>query len=590
MRRPRFFLQIFSALLLVTFLAMLAVAWHATALLSLSNRDRLAENLEMRSRFVAQEVAPLIRKGSLDDVDAVCKRLGAELSTRFTVILKTGEVLGDSDEDPVLMGNHRNRPEMLAAIRGDVGLSPRYSDTLRIHMLYVAIPVIDNGAVVAVTRAAIPETSIFWQLSGIYLRLSVGALAIAILAASLSLIISRRFSRPLQEMTQIAVSFAAGDLNHRLTPSASEEIARLAEAMNEMASQLDERLRTVLRHENEQRTILASMVEGVLAVDPAGRIISMNRAAAQMMRVDASCGEGESLDRVVHLPALQSFVCSVLDGRDPLQEEIEIGDGGEGVLMANGTALRDENGERIGGVIVLNDITRLRRLENIRREFVANVSHELKTPITSIKGYVETLLEGVLQTPEDAKKFLAIVKKQTDRLNAIIDDLLSLSRIEQEEGHGRIEFERTALSPIVQTAVDICQPKAQVNGVVINCHCPESIVARVKPALFEQATMNLIDNAVKHSPSGSTLSVEVEQTGEEVAVHVADHGCGIEAEHLSRLFERFYRVDKARSRKQGGTGLGLAIVKHVAQVHRGRVSVHSEPGVGSRFTIHLPSS
>ncbi len=590
MRRPRFFSQILAALLFVTFLAMFAVAWHATTLLSILNRERLAENLEMRARFAARDLEPIVLNGQLAQVDEACKRLGAELSTRFTVILKSGEVLGDSAEDPAVMENHRERPEIHSAIRGEIGVAPRYSNTLGIRMLYVAVPIVDNGTIIGVTRAAIPETSILRQLWSFYLRLSVGGLAIAVLAASLSLLISQRFSRPLQEMQQIADRFASGDLDHRLIPSASEEIAGLAQAMNEMAEQLDERLRTVLRQGNEQRAILTSMVEGVLAVDPDGKIISMNRAAARMIHVEASSGKGQRLDKIVQFPTLQSFVRSILDGQDFIQEEIEIGKDGTRILQANGSALQDESGKRIGGVIVLNDITRLRRLENVRREFVANVSHELKTPITSIKGYVETLREGVLQSPEDAEKFLSIVERQADRLNAIIDDLLSLSRIERGEEAGEIEFEKTALNPIIHTAIDLCRSQAREKEITVTWHCPEDIEVRVSPPLVEQAIANLIDNAIKYSASGSTLTVETEQAEEEVSIHVIDHGCGIAAEHLPRLFERFYRVDKARSRKQGGTGLGLAIVKHVAHVHNGRVSVESEPGIGSRFTIHLPTA
>jgi two-component system phosphate regulon sensor histidine kinase PhoR len=237
----------------------------------------------------------------------------------------------------------------------------------------------------------------------------------------------------------------------------------------------------------------------------------------------------------------------------------------------------------------LNDVTRLRRLENIRRDFVANVSHELKTPVTAIKGSVETLLDGALQKPEDARRFLEIVTRQADRLNAIIDDLLSLSRIEQEAERHEIPLQRSHLNEVLRGAVQACEVGAAAKSIRIGLSCPEPLLARINPPLLEQAIVNLIDNAVKYSRPESEVRVEARPENGEILILVRDHGCGIGKEHLPRLFERFYRVDKARSRKEGGTGLGLAIVKHIVQAHAGTVTVASVPGEGSTFTIHLPT-
>ncbi len=260
----------------------------------------------------------------------------------------------------------------------------------------------------------------------------------------------------------------------------------------------------------------------------------------------------------------------------------------EGVLQARGAALHDARGRSIGAVVVLNDVTDFRRLEHIRRDFVANVSHELKTPITSIKGFVETLLDGAIHNAEDAERFLQIIAKQADRLDTIIEDLLSLSKIEQGEDSGDITLELGRVKDVVDSAAHDCQQKATERRIHVCTACEEQITARMNPQLLEQAVINLLDNAIKYSEPGSEVQVLASQFYDEVTITVSDRGCGIAAEHLPRIFERFYRVDKARSRKLGGTGLGLAIVKHIVQAHRGHVTVKSTASVGSVFTIHLP--
>ncbi|MBI3735216.1 ATP-binding protein [Candidatus Sumerlaeota bacterium] len=257
-------------------------------------------------------------------------------------------------------------------------------------------------------------------------------------------------------------------------------------------------------------------------------------------------------------------------------------------MQAHGSVLLDAEGSGIGALVVLNDVTRLIKLENVRREFVANVSHELKTPITSIKGFVETLLEGAIDHPDEARRFLGIVQTHADRLHAIIEDLLSLSRIELEAERNVIILEPGSIREVLQAAIEICQVHARAKGINITLNCPADLRARINAALLEQAVVNLIDNAVKYSGDGKDIQVEAEAATSETVIRVRDHGCGIDAEHLSRLFERFYRVDKARSRKAGGTGLGLAITKHIAQAHGGSVGVESVLGEGSIFSIRLP--
>jgi two-component system phosphate regulon sensor histidine kinase PhoR len=328
-------------------------------------------------------------------------------------------------------------------------------------------------------------------------------------------------------------------------------------------------------------------MEGVLAIDPDERILKLNAAAASLLKVDAERAQGRSVYEVIRDANLLRFIGAVLASAQPLEEEIVLWDAGERFMQAHGTILRDENGRGIGALVVMNDVTRLRRLEAVRRDFVANVSHELKTPVTSIKGFVETLQDGAVDNPADARHFLEIIARHADRLNAIIDDLLLLSRVEEAQAP-ELVLEPTPLCDVLLAAMQDCEDKAKEKRIPVSLTCPEGSVARINAPLLEQAVVNLLDNAIAYSEPERPVAIEVGETEDEKSIAVRDAGCGIAAEHLSRIFERFYRVDKGRSRKLGGTGLGLAIVKHIAQAHGGRVSVVSAPGQGSTFTIHLP--
>ncbi len=259
-------------------------------------------------------------------------------------------------------------------------------------------------------------------------------------------------------------------------------------------------------------------------------------------------------------------------------------------MQAHGTPLRDAEGNRIGVLVVLNDVTRLARLENIRKDFVANVSHEIKTPITAIKGFVETLQEGKTHDPEDVKRFLGIIHRHVDRLEAIVEDLLALSRIEKEAEAEEIILGVPLVRGILARAIQACENKAEAKKIRLELDCSEELKGKINPRLLEQAVVNLLDNAINYSEEGTSVAVAAEETAQEILIRVQDHGSGIERKHQERIFERFYRVDKSRSRKLGGTGLGLAIVKHIVQSHGGRVSVESQLGEGSTFTLHLPQS
>lgn len=588
MRRKPIFWQIYPSYVLIILLAMVASTWLFSQELRVFYQGQVKADLEARGRLFENQARGLLTRADYIALDALCKDLGHRTSTRFTVVLATGEVIGDTLEDPHRMENHAGRQEVALALRGDLAESVHYSRTLQKNMMYVAIPVYTGERVVGVVRAARAVNEIRWELMGVYRSVVFSGLLVALAAGLVGLYLSRRMSRPLELMKRGAEQFAQGRFEQKLPVTGSREICALAAAMNVMAGQLDERIRTVIRQRSEQQAVLTSMVEGVLALDTDERIIHLNRAAADLFHVDPEVVEGRRIQEVLRKADLQRFVERALSSRSTVEGEVVLhGAERDRFLQAHGTLLKDGEGKRIGVLIVLNDVTRLHRLENIRRDFVANVSHELKTPITGIKGSVETLIDGAMERPEDAARFLNIIAKQADRLNAIIDDLLDLSRIEQGETEKAMALIPSPIRAVLQAAVHACEIKAQEKSIELVLSCDPDILAEINSPLLEQAVINLVDNAIKYSDAGGTIWIEGRSDGRQTQIQVRDQGCGIDREHLPRLFERFYRVDKARSRRAGGTGLGLSIVKHIVNAHHGRVTVESVPGQGSTFRIIL---
>ena len=588
-RRRRLLWQLYPTYLLITIISLGAATWFASRTLKQFHIEESASGLEARARLFETQISDHLSPLNRDAIDQICKKIAQPVMTRITVILPSGKVIGDSEKDPATMDNHVDRPEVRQALRGQVGMSRRYSRTLGQDMMYVGIPLQRGDEIVGVIRASVSLASIDEALRNIETKIVAGGLLIALFAAILSLWVSRRISRPIEQIKKGAERFARGDFGCRLPVENPEEIGSLSETMNQMAIELQERIRKMTKQRNELEAVLSSMLEGVIAVDTDERIISMNQAAGEMLEAHPSQAQGRTIQEVIRNINLQTLVARALSGEEPVEEDVVLYAEEERMLNGHGTALHDEEGHRMGVLLVLNDVTRLRKLENVRRDFVANVSHEIKTPLSAIQGFVETLRDGAMENREDTERFLGIIQKHVGRLNAIIEDLLSLSRIEQEEENQEIVLSQGRVRDVLSMAMQVSQVKADKKNIRMTLLCRDDLMAKINPPLLEQAVVNLLDNAIKYSEKDSDICVEAKQSNGEIVLSVLDEGCGIEKSHIPRLFERFYRVDKARNRKLGGTGLGLAIVKHITQAHGGRVTVESTPGKGSVFNLHLPA-
>jgi two-component system phosphate regulon sensor histidine kinase PhoR len=577
-KKKRLLRHLFPSYLLITLISLVAVTWFASSSIRNFFLDQTASDLLTRASLLENQMSQFLGPLETSVVDAICKEIGVSSATRITVILPSGVVIGDSNENPAIMDNHASRPEVITAREGGVGKSIRFSMTLQKRMMYVAIPLKDKQKIVAIIRAALPVTAIDQELKTIQIKIMLGGLFIALLAAVISLFVSRRIIRPIENLKQGADFFARGDLSHRMAGT----------GLIEMARQLEERVNTIVRQKNELTAVLSSMTEGVIAVDMDERIISINKAAARIFENLPENLLNRSIQEAIRIPDLQKFINKALSSKENIEEDITLYQGGERILYVHNTPLEEADGRRSGILVVLNDVTHLRKLENMRKDFAANVSHEIKTPLTAIKGFVETLRTGDGVDPKETDRFLAIIEKHVNRLTAIIEDLMKLSKIEKQDEKSEIHLEESSIKKTILSAIQICREKADAKHITIDLLCPEDMSAWIDSRLMVQALVNLLDNAINYSSEKSRIEISASLRDKELTVNVQDHGIGIPKMHLSRLFERFYRVDKARSRNLGGTGLGLAIVKHIAHAHDGHVSVKSTPGTGSTFSLHLP--
>ncbi len=590
MKKKAIFWQFFGAHILILFAAVGLVAlytWYTSR--EVFHRQWVRE-LEMQAKLAAA----LLPRGD-GNVDGVAvqrffDRLKLLGERRFTLILPDGSVIGDTGADALKMDRHNDRPEVLEAERKGMGMSERYSVTLGKRMLYIAQRIPPDGPMQAVVRVAVPVQTLSREINRSN-RLLVFLLAIVLSATlALSYLAALRIVGPVSDLQCGLTRIGNGDLSHRLTIPAVPHLADLARAINQTADSLQRHIHALDEERNLRMLILQNMTRGVIAVDLSHAIMDLNESAKRLLNIKNPTGAGVRIGDAVRYPELLSLIDESERTSEPVEKELVTEGQGETMLNMRATALKDVAGNRIGTLLVLSDVTLLRRLETVRQDFVANVSHELRTPVTSVKGFAETLLDGAMNDPATAERFLKIIVRQASQLESIIRDLLELSRLEQSSAQ-TLDRQATPLAGILKNAAELCQARAVERGVTISVSCEEGLIADVHAGLLEQAIINLVDNAIKYGaiPEQPVVQIDARRKDGAVIISVRDSGNGIERRHLDRLFERFYRVDKGRSRELGGTGLGLAIVKHIVLIHKGTVTVESEPGLGTTFTILIPA-
>lgn len=547
----------------------------------------LRENLASQARMAA-----MMAGRELHDVKRDAPRLAAEsgraLTARVTVIAPDGVVIGDSEVPATHLGdleNHLYRPEVQEALKSGHGTAIRYSATLHTDMLYVAVPFDSPEIRGGIIRLALPLAAVNKAMTGMHATLGISLLVAFILSLVFSDILSRLTSRPLRQVAAIASEIGRGDFRRRLPAEWHDELGDLARIMNDMATRLEEQLTSLAAERNRLDAILAGMGEGLMVTDGDGAITLVNPAFRRLFAVHEDI-VGRPLSHISRHPALHLSYRAVRDNGSELQEEMVIHAGGEKTLGTHWVPLAGDK-ESNGVVAVFHDISDLKRLEKVRKDFVANVSHELRTPVTVIKGYAETLLEGVLaEDPARATRFVEIIHNHSGRLTDLITDLLSLSELEST--NFSLQLQAISLEGTIRRACTLLEGKADGKNITLLPPMGELPSVLADQGRLEQVLINLVDNGVKYTPAGGQISISVREEGEFVRISVRDTGPGIPTESIPRLFERFYRVDAGRSRIEGGTGLGLAIVKHIVLLHGGTVQVennHDGPGATFSFTL-----
>lgn len=569
--------------------AMLALGTYLVFYLRAQQFASLEAQLGREVLLVAAVAEKSLSAEGAGSLDALAKQMGRDAVLRVTLISLDGQVLGDSDADPATMENHAGRPEVIQALAQGAGEIQRHSATVDRDLLYLAVPMRVGGQIVGVARVALPISSIEANSNRVVTAVAAALAVAAAFGLLIAVVLARAIALPIQALTRSAVRLSEGQSHGNLPVDAGGEVGALAIAFNEMAGRIREHVRTVELERLRLATVLANIPDGVVILTSSGKIGLMNAAAGRLLNVNSSQAQGHTLIEVAKDHELADLAQQALTLAAPTAPRlIELGSGEvRRSIQAVATPVIGDAELGARALLVLQDVSDLRRIDAVRRDFVANVSHELRTPVASVKAMVETLEEGALEEPEVARDFLARIHVETDGLAHLIEELLELTRI--ESGRVQLRMEPNDVGQVVNGAVLRLQSTAQRQGVSLQVEwdARESFPARIDADRIQQVVMNLVHNAIKATPEGGVIQVSVERKGREAWIRVCDTGVGIDPAELSRLFERFYKVDKSRS--SGGTGLGLAIAKHLTQAHGGRIWADSAGrGLGAAFIIALP--
>ncbi|HJV44972.1 MAG TPA: ATP-binding protein [Bacillota bacterium] len=545
--------------------------------------NRLTKEAALVSTFIQTEQ----NVTHLPELQSMIQQFAQAEDSRITIIEKSGKVLADSEADPSKMENHSDRPEVIEAMHNQEGHAVRFSHTLNQEMVYVAHVFTDpNGNIKGVVRVALSTSQIEKFIHKLWLSLVMGLFATLLINAIVGLFVSRHITKPIAEITSVARKITEKNYGSRVKGKMVGEIGQLSSAINFMAASLESQMFEIEENQEKLSRVLNNMVSGVILIGESRRILLANSAIEDLL----GYSEKELIGKL-HIEAGLNYGLSQLIDRcfqtgGQIREEVHMYYPKERIIDCNLAPYTTERGEVKGVVTVLHDISAIRRLEKMRSEFVANVSHELRTPITSIKGFAETLLDGAAEDKEVLHNFLEIIFNESERLNRLVNDILDLSRIEQKKVPLHLEL-INLYDLVKEISYNLIE---KINRKNIEMELPEElpIVLEADRDRLHQVIVNLVDNAISYTPDGGKVSINIIETGEKIQLEVKDTGLGIPLKDRERIFERFYRVDKGRSRESGGTGLGLAIVKHLVESHHGKIEVESAEGKGSTFRVSLP--
>lgn len=575
--------------LLISFLIVLAIGVLITGFFSIkiaqelyitSFEDKLVSNGNLLVSIFSMDYNPD------NNYDTFALNYSNILDSRITIIAADGKVIGESSTDSFNMENHSERYEIKEAFAGRVGIDSRYSSTSKIDMLYVAVPVIKNGISEAVIRLSVPLTNTQKILPRYFSYIIMSTLLGILCSLAIAYALVRNITKPINEITRISSQIAKGSYDKRINLDIKDEVGQLAQTFNYMAEKLEITIHDLSDKKNKLEAILKSMQSGVIAVDRIGKVILVNPSALSIFGIEENI-IGKHILEVFRNVELENIIYEHKEEN----QEIRINHPEKRILRVRAALIKEieDTHTDIGVVVVMQDITEIKRLEQMRSDFVANVSHELKTPLTSIKGFAETLKSGAINDNDLREKFLEIIDVEADRLTRLINDILSLSELENKKPN--LLFERIDLNKEIDVIREMMLSLSRLKGITLIFSKDERIPYVIgNHDKVKQLLINLIDNAIKYTPKGGSVSVKTYFEDGNVYIEVADTGIGISKEHLPRLFERFYRVDKGRSRALGGTGLGLAIVKHIIAAMEGSITVKSELGRGTVFTIKFPQA
>ncbi|MBN1274165.1 MAG: HAMP domain-containing protein [Candidatus Aminicenantes bacterium] len=567
------FLKIFGVYFLIIVLLTVLVLFVSFVAFRKYHMNSLAQNLEHLGEAIKFQIVPFLEKEEYEKLDAFVKSMKPRIKTRITVVDRDGKVLADSDEDPAVMDDHQFRPEILRAWAGEVGRANRFSRTIQKNMLYVGIPMTKSGEVTAVLRLSLYRSEINLFLSRMRKNMIQVVLVITLAALIISFFFARSLARPIRELSNASKRIAEGDFDTKVFIKNRDELQELMTSFNYMTDQIKSLFDEISRKKDELNSILSSIREGLLAIDKEGKILISNDS------FDKIAGHDKIREKyyweVLREPEFGDLIKGVRESGKNRSAEIGINDR---IYFCSAIYL----GSRGEIVVTFHDMTEVKNIEKIKKDFIVNVSHELRTPLTAIKGFVETLKEDI---GDKGSEYLQIINRHTERLINIVKDLLFLSELEEKKI--TLEWENVDFGLLTENIMKIFRPKIKDKNLDLEVSVTKNLPPLVGDSFkLEQMLINLVDNAVKYTEKGK-ITVSLKQDKDCLILSVEDTGIGIPDDQQNRIFERFYVVDKSRSRKGGGTGLGLSIVKHITLLHRGEVKVES--GIkGSRFTVSLP--